>query len=132
MVTKARGLTLLDILPACGLVVMLGCLLGCAGPSASFIDDGKPRDPLGAVRNADFSARFAAAEGQSQEGGQSGQSTKPLLFPGADAAPASRRDRDPAMAPASLQQAAFVKGDDLQDAATRDGVEINFDGADVQ
>ena len=125
-----RGLTPLNILPACAAVLMLGALLGCAAPSASFVEDAKPRDSsLNAVRNADFSARFAAAEGQSPE---TSQPAKPLLFPGSDVAPESRRDRDPAVAPASLQQAAFVKGDSLQDAAPRDGVEINFDGADIQ
>jgi general secretion pathway protein D len=38
-------------------------------------------------------------------------------------APERQRDRDPEMRTASLQQAAFVKGD---------GVEMNFEGADVQ
>src|SRR5262249_36981167 len=69
-------------------------------------------------------------EGQSQDSSQSG---KPLLFPGSDVAAETPRDRDPTItpaAPASFQQAAFVKGDNLQEA--RDGVEINFDGADVR
>lgn len=118
------------VLKACAVVLMLGALLGCAGPSASLVEDAKPRDSFNAVRNADFSARFPTTDGQSQE---SGQSPKPLLFPGADVAPDSRRDQDPAMRPASLQQAAFVKGDGEGAASLKnDGVEINFEGADVQ
>ena len=45
------------------------------------------------------------------------------MFPGSDMEPEPPRDRDPEMRTASLQQAAFLKGD---------GVEMNFDGADVQ
>jgi general secretion pathway protein D len=48
---------------------------------------------------------------------------QPFLFPGSDVQPERPRDRDPEMRTASLQQAAFIKGD---------GVEMNFDGADVQ
>ena len=51
------------------------------------------------------------------------ESTQPFLFPGSDVAPERPRDRDPEMRTASLQQAAFLKGD---------GVEMNFEGADVQ
>jgi general secretion pathway protein D len=111
-------------------IALVGCLLGCAGQSVSFLEDAKPRDPVNAVRNADFSARSPTTEGQSQD---SSQPAKPLLFPGSDVAAESPRDRDPTItpaAPATFQQAAFVKGDNLQEA--RDGVEINFDGADVR
>ena len=48
---------------------------------------------------------------------------QPFLFPGSDVQPERPRDRDPEMRTASLQQAAFLKGD---------GVEMNFEGADVQ
>ena len=50
-------------------------------------------------------------------------SSQPIVFPGSDVEPEPQRDRDPDMRTASLQQAAFVRGD---------GVEMNFDGADVQ
>src|SRR5215467_2373431 len=105
---------------------MLSVLVGCAGPGASLVQDTPSDDVSNTVRRADFSARFAATEGQSQ---QSGQSAKPMLFPGADVAPASQRDQEPGIASAQVHQAAFVKGDNL---AQGDGVEINFEGADVQ
>lgn len=127
------------------MVLMLGALMGCAGPGASFVDNttshDSSREVVNSVRRADFSPRFPVADAQSQE---SGQSAKPLLFPGADAAPAAPRGQG-AIAPASLQPsdqggdatlqpAAFVKGDNLQQAPSvkNDGVEINFDGADVR
>jgi general secretion pathway protein D len=79
-----------------------------------------PSDATDSVRSADFSARFPLAnEGDSRAGG----SSRPFLFPGSDVEPEPQRERDPDMRTASLQQAAFVKGD---------GVEMNFDGADVQ
>jgi general secretion pathway protein D len=106
-------------------VVLLSALPGCVASNVSFTEDAAPRDTFNSVRNADFSARFPAAEGRS---GGSSESPKPLLFPGADVEPDSRRNQDPAMRSASLQQAS------LQQPASGkgDGVEINFDGADVQ
>jgi general secretion pathway protein D len=75
---------------------------------------------MDSVRNTDFSARFPLAnEGDSSRR----ESTQPFIFPGSDAESEQRRDRDPEMRSASLQPAAFLKGD---------GVEMNFDGADVQ
>ena len=125
-----RGLSLLHILQACDVVLMLGALLGCAGQSASHIESAPSRDAFDAVRNADFSARFPTTEGQSQG---SGQSPTPFLFPGADVDPEPRRDQDQGIRNASFQQAA-LRGDNLQQAASLkgDGVEINFDSADVQ
>jgi general secretion pathway protein D len=148
-VTYARGVNSLNILSTCAVVLTLGALMGCAGPGASLVDnttshDASSREVVNSVRNADFSARFPVAEGQSQQSSQSG---KPLLFPGADVAAASPRDQGAGVAPASLQAgegagtspaslqpAAFVKGDELQQtpSAKNDGVEINFDGADVR
>ena len=132
IVTYARGFT--SLISVCAVVLMLCGLMGCAGPSASLVADSPPsHDPFNAVGTADLSARFPTTEGQSEE---TGQNAKPLLFPGADTAaeavPSSRAGPDAAMAPASFQQAAFVKGDSLDRAAKGDGVEINFDGADVQ
>jgi general secretion pathway protein D len=115
-------------------VLMLGALLGCAVPSASLIENSTSRDTsrdaISAVRNADFSARFPTTERQSQG---SGQSAQPMLFPGADVDPELRPDRDPSTRTASLQQAA-LKDDGVQQAQALkgDGVEINFDDADVQ
>jgi general secretion pathway protein D len=76
---------------------------------------------MASVRNADFGARFPlASEGDS---GRSRESSLPLIFPGSDTESEPQRGRDPDMRTASLQQAAFLRGD---------GVEMNFDGADVQ
>jgi general secretion pathway protein D len=88
-----------------------------------------PADAMGSVRNTDFSPRFPLAS--DADSGKpagtreynSGESNRPILFPGSDVAPERPRDRDPEMRTASLQQAAFLKGD---------GVEMNFEGADVQ
>ena len=109
----------LDVSRACVAASLYFVLAGCvanptptAGTAAS--------DATDSVRSADFSARFPLQnEGDSRTRGP----TQPFLFPGSDVAPEPERERDPDMRTASLQQAAFVKGD---------GVEMNFDGADVQ
>jgi general secretion pathway protein D len=132
IVIFGRGTIILRILKACAVLLMLGALLGCAVPSAieNSTSRDASRDTFNAVRNADFSARFPTTEGQSQK---SGQSPQPMLFPGADVDPELRPDRDPSMRTASLQQAA-LKDDGVQqaEALKGDGVEMNFDGADVQ
>ena len=117
-----RGQILLDLSKACLVVVLLSALPGCITSNVSHTEDPAPRDTFNAVSNADLSPRFPTTEGRSEG---SSESPKPLLFPGADVDPEPRRNQDPAMRTASLQQAAFVNG-------KGDGVEINFDGADVQ
>jgi general secretion pathway protein D len=75
------------------------------------------------VRNADFSARFAAATDDPPDR-QASESSKPLLFPGAEPESPPARSRDPGdlgVRTASLEPVA-IRGD---------GVEINFEGADV-
>jgi general secretion pathway protein D len=118
-----RGQILLDFSKACVAIVLLSALPGCITSTASRTDDPAPHDAFNAVRNADLSPRFPTTEGRADAGSGVSESTKPILFPGADVEPEPRRTQDPEMRTASLQQAAFVKGD---------GVEINFDGADVQ
>jgi general secretion pathway protein D len=96
-------------------LTLAGCVTSATAPTAGFATS----DATDSVRGADFSARFASAgDGDS---GRSSESSQPFLFPGSDVEP--ERPQDPDMQTASLQQAAYVKGD---------GVEINFDGADVQ
>jgi general secretion pathway protein D len=141
----ARG-SLLTISRGCAAILMVSTLLGCSASNMSLIEDapardasnrdgsnrdGSPRDAFNAVRSADFSARFPAQEGRPEA---AGQTPKPMLFPASDVEPEPRRDQDNPMRTASLQQAAFLKGDNLQQAASLkgDGVEINFEGADVQ
>jgi general secretion pathway protein D len=98
-------------------LVLIGCVTSSGAPTASLAPD----DTMASVRNADFGARFPlASEGDS---GRSRESSLPLIFPGSDTESEPQRGRDPDMRTASLQQAAFVRGD---------GVEMNFDGADVQ
>jgi general secretion pathway protein D len=98
-------------------LVLLGCVTSNGTPTA----DVAPRDATDSVRNADFSARFSlASEGES---GRTRETAQPILFPGADVEPEAQQNRDPDTRTASSQPAAFIKGD---------GVEMNFDGADVQ
>jgi general secretion pathway protein D len=110
---------------ACAAASLLCALLGCGTP------DGRselrlaagvaPTDAIDHVRNVDLSPRFPAAiDGQS---GTANEPTQPLIFPGSTAEPEPPRDRDPEIRIASAQPAAFMRGD---------GVEINFDGADIQ
>src|SRR5712671_5701531 len=98
-------------------IVLVGCVTSNPAPTAGFASS----DATDSVRSVDFSARFpSASEGDSRTRGPN----QPFLFPGSDVEEsAPERERDPDMRTASLQQAAFVKGD---------GVEMNFDGADVQ
>jgi general secretion pathway protein D len=98
-------------------IVLVGCVTSNPAPTAGFASS----DATDSVRSVDFSARFpSASEGASRTRGPN----QPFLFPGSDVEEsAPERERDPDMRTASLQQAAFVKGD---------GVEMNFDGADVQ
>src|SRR5262245_18667465 len=110
---------------ACAAATLLCALLGCAMP------DGRSDlrltagvaspDAIDQVRNADLSPRFpAAADGQA---GATSEPSQPLIFPGSAAEPEVPRERDPEIRVASAQPAAFMRGD---------GVEINFDGADIQ
>jgi general secretion pathway protein D len=98
-------------------LVLVGCVTSNTAPTAGYASS----DATDSVRSVDFSARFpSASEGDSRTRGPN----QPFLFPGSDVEEsAPERERDPDMRTASLQQAAFVKGD---------GVEMNFDGADVQ
>lgn len=98
-------------------LVLIGCVTSPGTPTAGLA----PSDTTSSVRNADFSARFPIADERAS--GRTNESSQPYIFPGSETEPEPQRDRDPEMRTASLQQAAFVKGD---------GVEMNFDGADVQ
>jgi general secretion pathway protein D len=108
-----------------GIVVLQVCVL--AGCSTSLqkqfgaYDDAPDRVST-TVRNADLSARFPATDEPSDR--QAGESSKPLLFPGTEPEQPPARSRDPGdlgVRTASLEPVA-IRGD---------GVEINFEGADV-
>ena len=113
--------SLVEFPRACVVAAIFLALGGCVTSNVNPTAGVAPVDAMDSVRNTDFSARFPIAdEGDS---GRTKGSTQPFLFPGSDVAPDPQRDRDPDMRSASLQPAAFLKGD---------GVEMNFDGADVQ
>jgi general secretion pathway protein D len=112
---------LLDVPRACIAASLCFALAGCVTSNVTPTAGVAPLDATDTVHNTDFSPRFPlASEGES---GRAKGATQPFIFPGSDTEPEPRRDRDPEMRSASLQQAAFLKGD---------GVEMNFDGADVQ
>jgi general secretion pathway protein D len=120
-VSSLHGWGAIDLPRACVAAslsfLLVGCVTSNPAPTAGYASS----DATDSVRSADFSARFPiASEGDSRARGPN----QPFLFPGSDVEEsAPERERDPDMRTASLQQAAFVKGD---------GVEMNFDGADVQ
>ena len=112
---------LLDVPRLCIAASLCLALAGCVTSNVTPAAGVAPLDATDTVRSTDFSPRFPlASEGES---GRTRGSTQPFIFPGSDTEPDPRRDRDPEMRSASLQPAAFLKGD---------GVEMNFDGADVQ
>jgi general secretion pathway protein D len=120
-VNSAWAWSVRGISQACAAAVFCCGLSGCAASNVSLLEDATSRDAFDAVRSADFKARFPATADGPSDGSR--EAPKPLLFPGAEVSPDPPRDQDPSMRTASLQQAALVRGD---------GVEINFDGADVQ
>jgi general secretion pathway protein D len=120
-----RGRWISDGTQAAVVTALLCTLLGCAasdGRSDLRLAAGvSPADAIDHVRNVDLSPRFPTAiDGQS---GTTSEPSQPLIFPGAAAEPEPQRDQDPETRVASAQPAALIRGE---------GVEINFDGADVQ
>ena len=121
VVSSLHGWGLVELPRACVVASIFLALGGCVTSNVTPTAGVAPVDAMDSVRNTDFSARFPIAdEGDSA---RTKGSSQPFLFPGSDVAPDPQRDRDPDMRSASLQPAAFLKGD---------GVEMNFDGADVQ
>jgi general secretion pathway protein D len=112
---------LLDVPRLCIAASLCLALAGCVTSNVTPAAGVAALDAPDTVRSTDFSPRFPlASEGESS---RTRGSTQPFIFPGSDTEPEPRRDRDPEMRSASLQPAAFLRGD---------GVEMNFDGADVQ
>jgi general secretion pathway protein D len=126
-VNRLHGWDLAGFPRACFVASIFLALGGCGATNVVSTAGFTSGDAMDSVRNTDFSARFPVAnEGNPGNPGKTAkpsESTQPFLFPGSDVTPERQRDRDPEMRTASLQQAAFVKGD---------GVEMNFEGADVQ
>src|SRR3954452_50504 len=124
---KLHGRDLVGSIRACLIVSTFLALGGCGAANLASVASVAPADSMDTVRNTDFSARFPVANegnsGKPAKTRESAEPNQPFLFPGSDVQPERPRDRDPEMRTASLQQAAFMKGD---------GVEMNFEGADVQ
>ena len=116
-----HGWSPIDLPRVCTAASLCLALLGCVTSNGTPTAGVAPRDAMDSVRNADFSTRFSlASEGES---GRTRETAQPILFPGADVEPEPQQNRDPDTRIASSQPAAFINGD---------GVEMNFDGADVQ
>lgn len=124
---RLHGWGLVGFTRACVVASIFLALGGCGTSNLAPTAGVAPADAMDFVRNTDLSPRFPLAdEGNSGKSGKTRESTEsnqPFLFPGSDVQPERPRDRDPEMRTASLQPAAFLKGD---------GVEMNFEGADVQ
>ena len=96
-------------------------LLGCSA-SDKQLGSTTQRDPFASIRSADLRAHFPSAT--DPQIGNSGQSSEPLLFPGSAAEPAPSPGGPTAdFRVASADPAAVVRGD---------GVELNFEGAEIQ
>jgi general secretion pathway protein D len=119
--SSLHGWSPIDLPRVCTVVSLCLALLGCVTSNGTPTMGVAPSDAMDSVRNADFGARFSlASEGES---GRTRETAQPILFPGAVAEPEAQQNRDPDTRTASSEPAAFIKGD---------GVEMNFDGADVQ
>lgn len=113
--------TLRRMLQICAMGAVVCSLLGCSA-SDKQLGSTAQRDPFASIRNADLRAHFPAAT--DPQIGNSGQSSEPLLFPGAAAEPAPSPGGPTAdFRVASADPAAVVRGD---------GVELNFEGAEIQ
>jgi general secretion pathway protein D len=115
---------ILDGAQAAVMIALLCTLLGCAAlvdgrSNLQLAAAGGSTDAIDQVRNADLSPRFPQAI--DSQSGTTSEPSQPLIFPGSATEPEPERGQDPETRVAS--QAAFVRGE---------GVEINFDGADVQ
>jgi general secretion pathway protein D len=96
-------------------------LLGCSAADKQ-LGTKAQHDPVAPIRGADLSAHFPAAT--DPQINNSRQSSQPLLFPGSAAEPAPSPGGPTAnFRVASADPAAIVRGD---------GVELNFEGADIQ
>ncbi len=118
----ARG-RFVDISQACVGLALLCALTGCAASNAGLGAAAAPSSSaIDTIRTADVSARFPTEP--DERSGERNEAPRPFLFPGSDRDPEPQREQqDPNIRSAALQPAASLKGD---------GVEINFDGADMQ
>ena len=106
----------------CATAALLFSLLGCSTSEKEKLAVTPAHDTVDPIRNADLRSHFPSGSDRQPE--MSSQSSQPLLFPGSSAEPAApSRDQASGLRVASADPAALVRGA---------GVELNFDGADVQ
>jgi general secretion pathway protein D len=122
-VPRARGHSLLfRASQACATAALLFSLLACSASEKEKLAVAPAHDTVDPIRNADLRSRFPLGSDRQFE--TSSQSSQPLLFPGSSVEPATpSRDQASGLRVASADPAALVRGA---------GVELNFDGADVQ
>jgi general secretion pathway protein D len=115
--------TLHRMLQFCAAGAVVCSLLGCSASDKQLgATSQSQRDPFASIRSADLRAHFPAATDPQIE--NSGQSSEPLLFPGSAAEPAPSPGGPTAdYRVASADPAALVRAD---------GVELNFESADIQ
>jgi general secretion pathway protein D len=111
-----------------GAIVVLQAWLvaSCSGVHKQFgAADDTPSEAVTAVRKADLSARSTVSADEAN-GQQSSEPLKPLLFPGLEPEAPVPTSRDPSSGRSGMRMAS------LEPVAIRgDGVEINFEGADI-
>jgi general secretion pathway protein D len=107
---------------ACATAALLFSLLGRSASEKEKFAVAPAHDTVDPIRNADLRSRFPSGSDRQPE--TSSQSSQPLLFPGSSVEPAApSRDQASGLRVASADPAALIRGA---------GVELNFDGADVQ
>src|SRR5215468_4305856 len=120
---KAQARLARDIAKACALGTMLCALLGCAALDATKSDLKMSAASPGIgdrIGGLDLSPRYPSSV---EEGSSTGESSQPLLFPGSGSDPAPQQEQNTYTRVASAQPGAVVVGQ---------GVEMNFDGADIR
>jgi general secretion pathway protein D len=110
------------ILPVCAVAVII-CSLPCCSSAdkQKSIGTTAQSDPVAPIRSADLGAHFPTATGPQVD--SSSQLSQPLLFPGSAIEPAPPSPAPSDSRVASADPAAFIRGG---------GIELNFDGADIQ
>jgi general secretion pathway protein D len=112
-----------DITQVCAFGTMLCTLLGCAALDATKSDLKLSAAPGVAdqIRGLDLSPRFPSTI--DDDSSTRREPSQPLLFPGAENDPEPQQEQNPQLRVASSQPGAVVVGQ---------GVEMNFDGADIR
>jgi general secretion pathway protein D len=109
------------ILPFCAVALIICLLPCCSADKQKLTGSTSQTDPIAPIRNADLGAHFPTATGPQAD--SSSQLSQPLLFPGSAIEPASPSPAPSDSRVASADPAALTGGG---------GVELNFDGADIQ